>query len=104
MKKEEILKKAQEDNSNDEYERTTMDAGDRLSFGITLLACVVVMFIKFIANHQWDLGIIFILAASLSTNCLLEGKIYGKKWKIIVGIIFALIAAGSLVFFLVETI
>lgn len=104
MKKEEILKKAQEDNSNDEYERTTINAGDQLSFGITIIAGIVVMFIKFFVNHQWDLGIIFILTISFSSNYLLEGKIYGKKWKIIVGIIFALIAAGSLVFFLVETI
>lgn len=104
MKNEDILRIAQKDKSNDEYERMKMNAGDQLSFAITILVGVIVMFIEYFSKHLVDPSVICILATSVGTSFLFEGKIYKKKRKVIFGIVFVFCAVVSFLIFLKETI
>ncbi|MCH4014750.1 MAG: DUF6442 family protein [Solobacterium sp.] len=104
MKDDDILKIAQKDKSNDEYERTKMKAGDLISFAITILVGVIMMLIEYFSSHRLNMAIICILATSLAASYLFEGHIYKKKRDTIVGIISAFIAVVSFLVFLKETI
>lgn len=104
MKNDDILKIAQKDKSNDEYERAKMKTGYQLSFANTLVVSVILMLIECFARHRLNTAIVCILATSVASSYLFEGKIYQKKRETIAGIISAIIAVICFLLFLKETI
>ena len=98
MTKEEILEKSREENKNEDLAAAEIvGKASKLGYIAGMIVCVVLYAAEIMLCGTDNMGLWSIVASSLGVSFLYSGIKFRKKFRIILGIIWLLVAVASIV-------
>ncbi len=99
---EEILQAARNEKGHAEYDRDVLLHGDNKAANIAGIAAIALFLVKWFSQRQLEFGFAFIAFLISAIQLIMDGAKLRKPFRLVAGIIAALLGVFSLLLFFAE--